>query len=220
MCKTSENTSRLQKSRKTKITRIDSPDARSGHTAWRGRWAAPAGVATPRVSGRMRAAPTRPTLCTPSHASNRSRHHWVKQGGPRVTRTKPHAVPASGSAMETAQFMAGAVTGAALVLIAWPKLQRELKPIRCKECRGMSWVICDTCLGRGKTGLNLTSLGDAKNSNLSYCKLCAGRGRTPCVTCDATGIENNWLYGPTENPGWGPRGAWRDPEKPPPMNRK
>jgi hypothetical protein len=38
-----------------------------------------------------------------------------------------------------------------------------------------------------------------------------------CGACTGTGIENNWLYGPADGGGWGPRGEWRDVDKPPPM---
>lgn len=58
---------------------------------------------------------------------------------------------------------------------------------------------------------------DERVSKLSYCRACAGRGRCPCAACRGTGIENNWLYGPAENGGWGARGEWPDPENPPPM---
>ena len=54
------------------------------------------------------------------------------------------------------------------------------------------------------------------DDRLTYCRACGGRGRIKCEACDGTGVENHWLYGPAENPGWGPRGEWRDPTKPPP----
>ena len=123
-----------------------------------------------------------------------------------------------GTAWETAQFAAGAASGAALTLLAWPAVKRELQPVRCASCRGMSWNACETCRGRGRTGLRLP--GDPPKSGLSYCKTCAGRGRCPCAACAGTGVENNWLYGPTANPGWGPRGQWRDPDRPPPPTRE
>ena len=53
------------------------------------------------------------------------------------------------------------------------------------------------------------------DDRLTYCRACGGRGRIKCEACDGTGVENHWLYGPAENPGWGPRGEWRDPTKPP-----
>lgn len=167
---------------------------------------------TPRVASKMRAALVLTTRCTRVKPPNHSRHRCKKT---RHREPHSHAVPDAGSVWETAQFVAGTAAGVALVLFAWPAVKRELRPIRCVTCLGMSWTICDSCAGRGKTGLNLISLGDAKNGTLSYCKECAGKGRCPCVACNATGIENNKLYRPTKNPGWGPRGEWRDTAKPP-----
>ena len=78
-----------------------------------------------------------------------------------------------GTAWETAQFAAGAASGAALTLLAWPAVKRELQPVRCASCRGMSWNACKTCRGRGRTGLRLP--GDPPKSGLSYCKTCGPR---------------------------------------------
>ena len=169
----------------------------------------------------------------------------------------PRALPPS----DVVAAALGAVAGAGLVALAWPIARRELRPIRCATCRGMSWTICDRCRGRGKTGCPplvaavdeyAAAAADADEpadpadaatrektpspapagSNpallsardlpsplgreaLSYCRRCGGRGRVRCVPCAGTGVENNWLYGPAANPGWGPRGEWRDPAKPP-----
>lgn len=156
----------------------------------------------------MRAAPARPARGVSPYPSSR---HRASRDASRV-----RSVPDSGTAWATAQFAAGAASGVALVLLAWPAVARELKPVRCAACRGMSWNACEACMGRGKTGLRLP--GDPP-ARLSYCKTCAGRGRCPCAACSGTGVENNWLYGPTANPGWGPRGQWRDPDRPPPTKR-
>lgn len=153
--------------------------------------------------------------------------------------------PPAASPDDAAQLAVGATVGAALVTLAWPSIRAELKPIRCAACRGMGWVACPECNGRGKTGcppLAAATMGlrarpglecddtrpgapdDANaqtcavddDDRLTYCRGCGGRGRIKCVACQGTGVENHWLYGPAENPGWGPRGEWRDPSKPPP----
>lgn len=47
-----------------------------------------------------------------------------------------------------------------------------------------------------------------KSSPGMECASCAGRGRTGCTLCNATGLENNWLFQPKkEGGGWGPRGV-------------
>lgn len=61
--------------------------------------------------------------------------------------------------------------------------------------------------------LELPACGDAR---LSYCKSCFGRGRVACGACEGTGVENNWLYEPARDGGWGPRGEWLDADNPPP----
>ena len=175
----------------------------------------------------------------------------------------PRALPPSDVVADASAAALGAVAGAGLVALAWPIARRELRPIRCATCRGMSWTICDRCRGRGKTGCpplvaavdeyaaaaaaeaddEPADAADAATrekppspapagSNpallpardppsplgreaLSYCRRCGGRGRVRCAPCAGTGVENNWLYGPAANPGWGPRGEWRDPAKPP-----
>ena len=158
--------------------------------------------------------------------------------------------PLAASPDDAAQLAVGATVGAALVTLAWPSIRAELKPIRCAACRGVGWVVCPNCNGRGKTGcppLAAATMGlrarpgvecddtrpragkgsapdDANaetcavddDDRLTYCRACGGRGRIKCVACAGAGVENHWLYGPADNPGWGPRGEGRDPNKPPP----
>ena len=64
----------------------------------------------------------------------------------------PRALPPSDAVADASAAALGAVAGAGLVALAWPIARRELRPIRCATCRGMSWTICDRCRGRGKTG--------------------------------------------------------------------
>ena len=64
----------------------------------------------------------------------------------------PRALPPSDAVAVASAAALGAVAGAGLVALAWPIARRELRPIRCATCRGMSWTICDRCRGRGKTG--------------------------------------------------------------------
>ena len=71
---------------------------------------------------------------------------------PPRRRGRVAASAASTVATDAAQLAAGVVAGAALLSIAWPLLERELRPIRCARCRGMGWTVCANCKGRGKTG--------------------------------------------------------------------
>jgi len=190
---------------------------------------------------------------------------------PPRRRGRVTASAASTVATDAAQLAAGVAAGAALLSIAWPLLERELRPIRCARCRGMGWTVCANCKGRGKTGcpplmyatverrakMRRSTASDEADSEvpidgscdgvmiagpprpregaptcddpeteaayapglaerLSYCRECGGKGRCGCDACNRTGIENNWLYGPAANGGWGARGQWRDPANPPP----
>eukprot|EP00882_Tetradesmus_deserticola_P015082 GHRQ01016058.1.p1 GENE.GHRQ01016058.1~~GHRQ01016058.1.p1 ORF type:complete len:153 (+),score=17.69 GHRQ01016058.1:288-746(+) len=82
-------------------------------------------------------------------------------------------------------------------------LYSELQPKRCKTCQGTGYILCTTCLGRGRVGLSLP--GEALN--VSSCSTCSRRGHLKCDQCKATGITNYWLWQPASDPGWGPRGS-------------
>jgi hypothetical protein len=49
-------------------------------------------------------------------------------------------------------------------------------------------------------------------STLTTCHECSGSGHKACTACNHTGIENNWLWKPSKDSGWGPRtngpGGW------------
>lgn len=79
---------------------------------------------------------------------------------------------------------------------------------------GVSGVEAENGVGAGAGDARL---GADLDLRLSYCKSCFGRGRNACGGCEGTGIANNWLYGPAQGGGWGPRGEWPDPNNPPPM---
>ncbi|QDZ25027.1 hypothetical protein HOP50_15g75700 [Chloropicon primus] len=73
-------------------------------------------------------------------------------------------------------------------------------PQRCMECVGSGLVVCECCQGRGKVG------GLLEGGKGTRCPRCEGDGCVDCGECKATGIRNNWLFQPAEDPGWGPRG--------------
>ena len=89
---------------------------------------------------------------TPRSAASSSCGHrsvLVPAVRPRGRVTPPRPAAAHDDA---AQLAVGATLGAALFTLAWPSIRAELKPIRCAACRGMGWVVCPDCNGRGKTG--------------------------------------------------------------------
>lgn len=86
-------------------------------------------------------------------------------------------------------------------LEALQPLWSPLRPKKCKECRGASHITCSTCRGRGKTG------GLFTGAALQRCTACGSKGRQPCNSCASTGLENHWLWQPSDDVGaWGARG--------------
>ncbi|KAF6236429.1 hypothetical protein COO60DRAFT_477018 [Scenedesmus sp. NREL 46B-D3] len=105
------------------------------------------------------------------------------------------------------EHTAEALAFAAAAALGGPPLARavygQLQPKRCKTCLGTGYILCTTCLGRGRVGLSLP--GEA--ANVSSCSKCGRRGHLKCDQCNATGITNYWLWQPASDPGWGPRGS-------------